>query len=130
MHEIVDTEVFGVVEPVVQVGGLDTGLDVDIPTFGLVAASAFAATVRHHGLTLVRSEPVILRGLRVGFNVGFVMATAHRVGQDAKIGVTRAEGLRPCRCQATSASSATKNSNTARRDHSPSFPHFLPSEGS
>ena len=45
MHEIVDTEVFGVVEHVVQVGGLDTGLEVDIPTFGLVAASAFAITV-------------------------------------------------------------------------------------
>jgi hypothetical protein len=74
MHEIVDMEVFGVVEHIVQVGGLDTGLLVDIPTFRLVAVSSIASDAGHHVLTLVRSEPVFLIGRRAGIHVGFVMA--------------------------------------------------------
>src|SRR4029450_12542702 len=63
-----------VVEHVVQVGGLDTGLDVNIPAYRIVFVSAVAANAGVHFLALLRIEPVILIGLRVGFHVGFVMA--------------------------------------------------------
>src|SRR5258705_13488211 len=66
--------VFVVVKRVVQVRGLDAGLEVNISAFRLVVVSAVAADAGHHGLTLVRSEPVVLIGLRAGIHVGFVMA--------------------------------------------------------
>ena len=74
MHEIVDIEFVGLVEHVLQVNGLDTGLDVNIPTFRLVVVSAFAANAGVHFLALLHSKPVLLIGGRVGFHVGFVMA--------------------------------------------------------
>ena len=67
MRDIVDMEMFGMIEHVVQVS------DVDIPTFRLVVVSAFAANAGVHFLALVRIEPAFLRGLRVGIHVGFVM---------------------------------------------------------
>src|SRR6267142_3000041 len=67
--------VFVVVKRVVQVRGLDAGLEVDISAFRLVVVSAVAADAGHHSLAHVGLEVVFLIGLRAGVHVGFVVAT-------------------------------------------------------
>ena len=74
MHEIVDIEFLESLSTSFRLADLDTGLDVNIPAFRLVVVSAFAANAGVHFLALLRSEPVLLIGGRVGFHVGFVMA--------------------------------------------------------
>ena len=74
MHEIIDMEVFGMIEHVTQVRGLDTGLEVNFPTLRRVAISAVASNAGCHVLTHVRGKDVCLRGGRAGIHVGCVVA--------------------------------------------------------
>ncbi len=72
MHEIVDTEVSGMIEYVVQVRGFD--FKVDIPAFRGIAIPAIAADAGRHALTHVRGEEVGLIRRRAGIHVGRVVA--------------------------------------------------------
>ena len=57
-----------------EVFGTDGGLDVNIPTLGIVVVSAIAANAGHHVLALIRGKPVVLMRRRVGIHLGCVIA--------------------------------------------------------
>src|SRR6266403_198074 len=73
MHEIVYMEMLRIIEHVVQVRGLHTGLEVNVPTLRIVVVSAVASNAGHHALMLVRVKDVCLRGGRVGAHCGCVV---------------------------------------------------------